>query len=150
MLHNYANKSLHRTVNTLRVIHAGELKSLGLIQMKLIKFILITGLGFFCYPLLIHAGDISSASTVFVFKLDGTVHCENSIGVSLDSMEQKLTSAGIKVFSRRKGYDGREGIAVCGAPTGQINIYEIASSDLTVSLKFGFRQLPENWSRKDQ
>ena len=118
--------------------------------MKLIKFILITGLGFFCYPLVIHTGDISSTSTVFVFKLDGTVHFGNSIGVSLDSMEQKLTSTGIKVFSRRKGYDGREGIAVCGAPTGQINIYEIASSDLTVSLKFGFRQLPENWSRKDQ
>ncbi len=118
--------------------------------MKLINFILITGLGFFSYHLVIHAGDISSASTVFVFKLDGTVHCENSIGISLDSMEQKLTSAGIKVFSRRKGYDGREGIAVCGAPTGQVNIYEIASSDLSEALKFGFRPLPENWSRTDQ
>jgi hypothetical protein len=87
--------------------------------MKLINYILITALGLFSYPLVLHAGDISPASTVFVFKLDGTVHCENSMGISLDSMEQKLTSAGIKVFSRRKGYDGREGIAVCGAPTGQ-------------------------------
>ena len=98
----------------------------------------------------IHAADISSASTVFVFKLDGTVHCENSKGITLDSMEQKLTSAGIRVFSKRKGYDGREGIAVFGAPTGQINIYEIAPSDLSIALKLGFKPLPENWNRTDQ
>ena len=118
--------------------------------MRLIIFILITGLGFFNYPVVIHADDISSASTVFVFKLDGTVHCENSKGITLDSMEQKLTSAGIRVFSRRKGYDGREGIAVCGAPTGQVNIYEIASSDLSIALKLGFKPIPENWNRTDQ
>ena len=118
--------------------------------MRLINFILIMSLGFFIYPVVIHADDISSSSTVFVFKLDGTVHCENSKGITLDSMEQKLTSAGIRAFSRRKGYDGREGIAVCGAPTGQANIYEIASSDLFIALKLGFRPLPENWNRTGQ
>ncbi len=132
------------------MLGSSSLLSLGLIQMKLINFILITVLGIFSYPLVIHANDISSASTVFVFKLDGTVHCENSTGITLDSMEQKLTSGGIRVFSRRKGYDGREGIAICDAPTGQVNIYEIASSDLSVALKFGFRPLPENWNRTDQ
>jgi hypothetical protein len=111
---------------------------------------LIIGLGFFIYPVVIHADDISSSSTVFVFKLDGTVHCENSKGITLDSMEQKLTSTDIRVFSRRKGYDGREGIAVCGAPTGQVNIYEIASSGLSVALKLDFKPLPENWNRIDQ
>ena len=118
--------------------------------MRLINFILIISLGFFIYPVVIHADDISSSSTVFVFKLDGTVHCENSKGITLDSMEQKLTSTDIRVFSRRKGYDGREGIAVCGAPTGQINTYEIASSDLSIALKLGFRPLPENWNRTGQ
>ena len=122
----------------------------GLIQMRLINFILIMSLGFFIYPVVIHADDISSSSTVFVFKLDGTVHCENSKGITLDSMEQKLTSAGIRAFSRRKGYDGREGIAVCGAPTGQVNIYEIASSGLSVALKLDFKPLPENRNRIDQ
>ncbi|MBW2251704.1 MAG: hypothetical protein JRF60_14025 [Deltaproteobacteria bacterium] len=121
-----------------------------LIQMRLIIFILITGFGFFNCPVVIHANDISSSDTVFVFKLDGTVHCENSKGITLDSMEQKLTSAGIKVFSRRKGYDGREGIALCGAPTGQVNIYEIASSDLSIALKLGFKPIPENWNRAGQ
>ena len=122
----------------------------GLIQMRLINFILIISLGFFIYPVVIHADDISSSSTVFVFKLDGTVHCENSKGITLDSMEQKLTSAGIRVFSRRKGYDGREGIALCGTPTGQVNIYEIASSDLSIALKLGFKPIPENWNTADQ
>ena len=117
--------------------------------MRLIIFILITGLGFFNYSMVIHTDAISSASTVFVFKLDGTVHCENSKGITLDSMEQKLTSAGIKVFSRRKGYDGREGIALCGAPTGQVNIYEIAPSDLSIALKLGFKPLPENWNKNN-
>jgi hypothetical protein len=92
---------------------------------------------------------VSAASSLFVFKLDGTTHCEDAKGVSLDSMEQELTTAGIKVISRQKGYDGREGIAVCGAPTGQINIYEIASSDVSAALGLGFRQLPENWIRED-
>ena len=65
-------------------------------------------------------------------------------------MKQQLTSAGIKIFSSRKGYDGREGIVFCGNPTGQINIYEIVSSDLSVVLKIGFKPLPENQNKKKQ
>lgn len=81
---------------------------------------------------------------LFVYKLDGTKHCEPHAGVSLDSMALEFTDAGIEVFSSRKGHDGREGIALCGAPTGQINIYEILSADLTSALSMGFKQLPEN------
>ena len=88
-------------------------------------------------------------STIFVFKLDGSKHCEPYTGVDLDSMELRLTAAGIKVFSRQRGYDGREGIAICGAPTGQINIYEIAYSDLSAALSLSFKQLPKNWIRQD-
>ena len=97
----------------------------------------------------VYADGEPPTSTLFVFKLDGTNHCEDAKGVSLASMDQELMTAGIKVFSRRKGYDGREGIAVCGAPTGQINVYEIASSDVHAAQGLGFRKLPENWIRKD-
>ncbi|UCE51006.1 MAG: hypothetical protein JSV31_17235 [Desulfobacterales bacterium] len=117
--------------------------------MRVSNLILIICLGFFSYPLEVQADRASAASSLFVFKLDGTTHCEDAKGVSLDSMQQELTTAGIKVISRQKGYDGREGIAVCGAPTGQINIYEIASSDVSAALGLGFRQLPENWIRED-
>ena len=81
---------------------------------------------------------------------DGTIHCDKSPGMTLDRIGQELSSAGIKVFSSRKGYDGREGIALCGTPTGQINIYEIASSDVFEALLLGFKQLPENSIRKEK
>ena len=117
--------------------------------MKHVICILATCLGFLCYPLLMHSASTSSVRTVFVFKLDGTKHCEPYAGVSVESMALELVDAGIEVFSSRKGYDGREGIAICGEPTGQINIYEILSSDLASALSMGFKQLPKNWLRKD-
>ena len=92
----------------------------------------------------VHSENTPHPNTIFVFKLDGAMHCEPDARVSVDSMAGELTSAGIEVFSRRNGYDGREGVAVCGAPTGQINIYEIASSDLSAALRLGFKQLPQN------
>ena len=100
-------------------------------------------------PLLIHSARTTSVRTVFIFKLDGTKHCEPYAGVSVDAMALELSGAGVEVFSSRKGYDGREGIAICGEPTGQINIYEILSSDLALALSMDFKQLPENWLRKD-
>ena len=118
--------------------------------MKCVNFILLTFLGFFSYPTLIYAGGNSAASTLFVFKPDGTIQCDKFPGAALDSMEQELRSAGIKVFSSRKGYDGREVIALCGAPAGQINVYEISSSDVSEALRLGFKQLSENWIRKDK
>ena len=117
--------------------------------MKLATLILATLLGVFSYPLMVHSDGNPSVRTIFVFKLDGTNHCEPCAGLDLDSMELELQAAGIEVFSRRKGYDGREGIAICGAPTGQINIYEIASGDLSAALSLGFKQLFENWLRQD-
>ena len=119
------------------------------LQMKFATLILASCLTFLSYSLGVDANGDSPPRTLFVYKLDGTMHCEHAMGVSLDSMEHELTTAGIKVFSRRKSYDGREGVAVCGAPTGQINVYEIASSDVPKALSLGFKQLPDNWIRKD-
>jgi hypothetical protein len=100
-------------------------------------------LGFLIYPQLVNPAGTTSVETLFVFKLDGTKHCEPHSGIDLNSMALELAGAGIEIFSKRKGYDGREGIAVCGAPTGQINIYEIAASDLASALSLGFKQLRE-------
>jgi len=58
-------------------------------------------------------------------------------------MANDLESMGINVISRQKGYDGREGIAKCGSPTGQINIFEINSSDLPDTVNLGFKKLPK-------
>ena len=118
--------------------------------MKRVNFILLTFLGFLSYSVLVYAVGTYAASTLFVFRPDGTIQCDKFPGVALDSMEQELRSAGIEVFSSRKGYDGREGIALCDTPTGQINIYEIASSDAPEALRLGFKQLSENWIRKNK
>jgi len=94
------------------------------------------------YPSALYADSKQAVSSVYVYKLDGTKQCEKDPGIKLAKMEQDLISAGVKVVSRRKGYDGREGIALCGAPTGQINIYEISSSDLPVAIGQDFMKLP--------
>lgn len=109
--------------------------------MKHAALICMFFIGFLIFPLLIHAAGMHSERTVFVFKPDGTKHCDSYEGASMDVMARELSDAGIEVFSSRKGYDGREGIALCGEPTGQINIYEILSSDLASALSMGFKRL---------
>ena len=79
--------------------------------------------------------------TAFVYKPDGTLHCETTRGISLEAMAQELIRNGISIITRRKSYDGREGVAVCGKPTGGINVYEIAKSDLPQALKLEFQRL---------
>ncbi len=87
----------------------------------------------------------SEVETAFVYKPDGTQHCETTRGISLDSMAQELIRSGISVYSQRKSYDGREGIALCGGPTGSINAYEIAVSDLLRASQSGFQRLDPSW-----
>lgn len=91
------------------------------------------------------AQSSNEVETVLVYKPDGTLHCEATEGVSLDAMAEELVQSGISVHARRKSHDGREGIAVCGSPTGGINVYEIAASDLPRALELGFRRLDPAW-----
>ena len=114
--------------------------------MKQASIIFAILLGFIGYGLSTQSADAPLGRSVFVYKLDGTKHCERHAGESVDAMSLKLTDVGIEVLSYRKGYDGREGIAQCGAPTGQINIYEIFASDLRSALNLGFKKLPQNWN----
>jgi hypothetical protein len=87
----------------------------------------------------------SPTATVFVYKPDGTVHCGKTGGTPLASMARELTRDGVSIFSQRKSHDGREGIAICGQPTGGINVYEIAESDLPQASSSGFQQLDPSW-----
>lgn len=87
------------------------------------------------------ARESAAVETVQVYKADGTRHCEESQGTSLDAMAQELLRNDIAVYSRRKAHDGREGIAVCGKPTGSLNVYGIAASDVPRALELGFQRL---------
>jgi len=83
----------------------------------------------------------SKIETAFVYKPDGTLHCDTNRGISLEAMAQELIRNDISIVTRRKAHDGREGIAVCGKPTGSINVYEIAKPDLSQALQLGFQRL---------
>ncbi len=112
--------------------------------MTRLTYILALCLGLLNSPYCVQAAGTSSDPTVFVYKLDGTRHCMPDTEASTDEIALELSAAGMAILSSRKGYDGREGVALCGEPTGQINIYEISGSDLGAALGMGFTQLPEN------
>jgi len=89
--------------------------------------------------------ESSALETAHVYKADGTRHCDATQGIALDAMAQELIRSGISVYAQQKSHDGREGIAVCGSPTGGINVYEIKASDLPRALPLGFERLDPAW-----
>ena len=75
-------------------------------------------------------GTVFSADTVKVFRYDGSLQCGMGQAVPLDEMAKELTAAHIKVLSSEKRVVPGFIIALCGAPTGIANVYEIAKDDL--------------------
>jgi len=80
-------------------------------------------------------------SNVQVYMYDGTLQCGMGQEIPLEEMAKKLTDAGLKVIESRKGTDGLNHIAVCGASTGSINVYAISREDLQAAETLGFRML---------
>jgi uncharacterized lipoprotein YajG len=79
-----------------------------------------------------------SKKSVFVYKYDGTKQCGEGQEVSLDAMSKQLRN--IKILSMTKKNDGMMRIQVCGAPTGQANVYEIEAENLKKAKEFGFQE----------
>lgn len=75
---------------------------------------------------------------VFIYKADGTLQCGQGQKISTDAMKKELD--GIEVFSSDNKHDGMMRIQVCGAPTGNSNVYEIDQKDLEKALKLGFKK----------
>ena len=75
-------------------------------------------------------GTVFSADTVKVFRYDGSLQCGMGQAVPLDEMAKELTAISIKVLSSEKRVVSGFVIALCGAPTGIANVYEIAKDDL--------------------
>jgi hypothetical protein len=80
-------------------------------------------------------------STSKVYKYDGTLQCGLGEEIPLAEMAQDLVDAGVSVISSHKSSDGLLHFALCGALTGQINVYEIATVDLYKALQVGFGPL---------
>ena len=75
-------------------------------------------------------GTVFSTDTVKVFRYDGSLQCGMGQAVPLDEMAKELTAINIKVLSSEKRVVSGFIIALCGAPTGIANVYEIAKDDL--------------------
>jgi len=80
-------------------------------------------------------------SSLEVYMYDGTLQCGMGQETPLAEMAEKLSEAGIKVLESRKGGDGLAHIAVCGASTGDINVFRIPREDLPAAQALGFRVL---------
>ncbi len=75
-------------------------------------------------------GTVFSADTVKVFRYDGSLQCGMGQAVPLDEMAKELAAVNIKILSSEKTVVSGFIIALCGAPTGRANVYEIAKDDL--------------------
>lgn len=80
----------------------------------------------------------SSASTVTIFKHDGTLQCGLGKEVTLAQMAAALEAAGVTVLARRKANDGKLHIELCGSASGRINVFEIPAASLRAAQKLGF------------
>ena len=80
-------------------------------------------------------------SAVEVYKYDGSLQCDRGKEISLQDMARELTENGIEVNASRKGSDGRMHITMCGASTGRLNVYSIATESLPRARELGFELL---------
>jgi hypothetical protein len=71
-----------------------------------------------------------SADTVQVFRYDGSLQCGMGQAVPLEEMAKELSAVNITVLSSEKRVVPGFIIALCGAPTGLANVFEIAKDDL--------------------
>ena len=74
---------------------------------------------------------------VKVAKADGTLQCSQGKLIPLVEMQKELKN--ITVFSSLNQNDGMMRIQVCGAATGNHNVYEILESDLSKAQALGFQ-----------
>lgn len=90
--------------------------------------------------------NIDKEETVLVFKYKGSVQCAPESGIPLEDMLSELTDANISVHCSSVANDGNAVVALCGAGTGVVNVYEIATSSLIAAENLGFMnvQLLEN------
>lgn len=84
-----------------------------------------------------------------VFRHDKSIQCAGS-GIPVDDMRLELAKTGIDVICAQKAHDGMGRTSVCGAATGNINVFVIHNSNLPDAEKLGFRSVEELPDYQDQ
>lgn len=80
----------------------------------------------------------SKLDKVKVYKADGSLQCGQGKAIPLADMEKDLKD--IKVYSSLNKNDGMMRIQLCGAATGNSNVYEIDRKNLAAAIKLGFKE----------
>ncbi len=78
--------------------------------------------------------------SIKVFKSRGSIQCTGG-GIAPEVMKNELITAGIDVRSFSCGIDGLAYPAVCGAPDGVINIFDIPQGKIAQAQSLGFASL---------
>lgn len=82
--------------------------------------------------------DKKKTGTVKVFKSDESRQCQGG-GIPIEKMQEELE--GINIIDSHPANDGKMRIQVCGAATGNINVFEINHEDLEKAQRLGFKKL---------
>ena len=79
-----------------------------------------------------------SMKKILIFKYDGSKQCELDSGISENEMVKELLE--IKIYSAEKKSDRQPRVQVCGALTGQANVYKIKAENLPLAEALGFKK----------
>ena len=82
---------------------------------------------------MVGAAEDYQNNSLFVTNPSGAMHCEPNFGIDLSTRGQQLTEAGVMVISMRMRFDGREGVADRGSPTGETSVYGIAATKINTA-----------------
>lgn len=82
--------------------------------------------------------SLKPSDRVRVFKYDGSLQCNMGKAISVQEMQKELGK--IAVHSSVNKPDGLMRIQMCGAPTGNANVYEIDRAQLEAAKKLGFKE----------
>lgn len=79
--------------------------------------------------------------SIEVFKYNGELQCGMGEKIPLDVMAKELENAGVQVISSREMNDGLQHTTVCGAVTGDMNVYQIPSTGWPTAKELGYAWL---------
>ncbi len=99
-----------------------------------------------CLTLLLAAcetGVAIKSPTIKVYKFDGSISCDQSSGVSMQTMQDELKRSKIPVLSSSCGSDGLVRAAVCGIETGHVKVFEIAANAYSKARSLGYQNLSQ-------
>lgn len=94
-----------------------------------------------CLTVLAMAGCATAAAeeSVRIVKARGSLQC-GSAGTAPEQMAEQLRAGGVTVLRSACAGDGRMRVAMCGAPDGRLNVFDIPRSQLPAARTLGFAE----------